>query len=253
MKLMTAQEIIDRGQGSFMRNPVTFTHALEVLEHCLRADLNKTVFKDQYPSQERLDDLRDALADRSETVEHFTKIRQNSYKPMKKFREIKSDTGTFDLDAYLNGEDQIFFESVKEYRQGRAVSILYDVAVPACDRQLTYMEDRHKEVYSIATELENERRPVRVIAAYAAGIHELDDFITVTNFIVIKDYSDPIFPGIWGAFTNNRSTNAWLNVMQDFFIGTHDRSNGHVKDIRDVQQYFPEDNELIIFGNRIKQ
>lgn len=242
------QEYVDRGEDAYFKNPVTWTHGLELLEHCLQGDTQKTILQNPNASGEHLQQLHDVLQQRSISNEEFQEIVDNSYQPKKKWQSRMDDCGDLDLDSYLNKEEFVFESWEKTFGQGHAVSIIYDVCVSSGERAQTFMEERHKKVYSLVAQLEADRRPARVVAAFAAKCFDLPG--KAIHFVIIKDYDDPIFPAIWGAFMNNASTNDWCNVVQDYFLGTYDPGNGRPATIN-ARKYFPEDEELIIYGDRV--
>ncbi len=99
---------------------------------------------------------------------------------------------------------------------------------------------------------EGEDIPCRVICALGISIPERYGQDPLKIYSVIKDYSDPIFPGIWGAIRNNADTNSFVNVIMDFMVGTRCGGNGTPTEIR-VKEDFPEDEEVIILdAKRVK-
>lgn len=249
MELMTPAEYVKAGKQAYRRNPVVWVHALDLMEHILKGDPKDVCLEtDLNPDSEHLEDMREGMAERSKKHdEEFRQLTENSYMPKKRYFIEKSDAGEFCLDAFLNGEEQIFEEPVKKLSQGRAVTILYDVGVAWSERPLNFMEERHKKVYTVTAEMMSVHRPVRVIAVLGEDCRDVPGICK--TFAIIKDFNDPIFPGIWGCFTNNLTTNAWLNSVQDYFVGTTDSWNGTISHVN-VREYFPDD-ELIIFGNRV--
>jgi len=251
MNLLTAKEYIEIGGDEIRkdRHPVIWLNSLDLLDHCLQADTEQTLFKCHMVRGNHAEMLREDLSMRSETTDDFVSAQENSYKPVRKWKEFRSESGDFDLDRYLAKDELMFTEHRKSYAQGRACTILYDVAVSGMESYDTFMIERHKKVYSITAERESQRKPTRVIACVKIEMDEVKD---MTIFMLLKDFCDPIFPGIWGAYSNNRSTNSMLNCICDYFIGTHHEGNGKPTTITNVGQFFPDD-ELIIYGKRIKE
>ena len=64
-------------------------------------------------------------------------------------------------------------------------------------------------------------------------------------YLVVKDYDDPIFPGIWSAFKSNRATNNFLNCFMDFIVGTHASGNGTAVTVDIGDDMFSDSVQLI--------
>lgn len=249
---MTPDEYVKAGKESWLKNPVAWVHGLDLMEHILQADPKQVTMETDLNdiNHRQIETMRDSMSERSEKhEEEFKQLTENSYMPKKRYTTQKSDSGEFCLDSFLNGEEQVFEDPVKILSQGRAVTILYDVGVTWYERSQNFMEERHKKVYTITAEMMSVNRPVRVIAVLGEECCDIPKPSVI--FAVIKEFSDPIFPGIWGCFTNNKSTNAWVNCVQDYFVGTEDIGNGRPC-IVNCRQYFPDD-ELIMYGKRLEE
>lgn len=249
MELMSPAEYVKAGKDAYKKSPVVWVHALDLMEHILKGNAHDVCLETKLSGDtEHLDDMREGMAERSEKHdEEFKQLTENSYMPKKRYTTQTSDSGEFCLDSFLNGDEQVFEEPVKILNQGRAVTILYDVGVSWGERERRFMEERHKKVYTVTAEMMSVHRPVRVIAVLGEDCYDVPGICK--TFAIIKDFNDPIFPGIWGCFTNNKTTNAWVNSVQDFFVGTTDMGNGRISEVK-VREYFPDD-ELIIYGGRV--
>ena len=62
--------------------------------------------------------------------------------------------------------------------------------------------------------------------------------------VVVKDYAEPIFPTLWGAFTDNATCNDMLNIVAETVVGTGRTANGccvrFKADIADPTYILPE-------------
>jgi hypothetical protein len=105
------------------------------------------------------------------------------------------------------------------------------------------MVDRHKKVYSLALEAESRGIPCRVVAALLIKIPERRE--TFRLYVVVKDYSDPIFPQLWGGIKTNKSANAFWNSLTDYLVGTRETANG-LAQRWNVARDFPEDEEIVL-------
>lgn len=243
--MMTCQELINREE--LPKGNEVWLYGLDAVEHCLQGDVNQTLYKHQSPAVEQWQEWREGMLERTNWDEDFQDIIDNAYERVPKWKRYDDDSGDFQLDAWLNKEDQCFEGYEKIAVDKPAVSVVYDMNVPWCDRNETYMVDAHRKVYEIAAQCEAERRPCRVVVVMNDVIPEIERD-TLKVFFVIKDYNDPIFPAIWGTFVNNRYTNAYGNVVNDYLIGTRHYGNGRPTALWEIEKYFPEDEELIVFG-----
>ena len=237
--------------GDFPESGEIWINALDLIEHCLQGDANQSFFKNQSPVESTFREWQEAMQERAKIDQEFQQIFDNSYLPKPKWAAYPETSGDLLVDAYIAGENLVFESFEKRERQKQAISIIYDGCVPGGERSDSYMKRRHQKVYDIAAQAEAENRPCRVIAAHCIQIPESKELIKL--FAVIKDYFDPIFPSIWGTYTTNRYTNSWCNVFMDYFVGTRAWNNGSVRELKNTRQYFPDDEELILYGDRIKE
>ena len=236
----------------YLRNGMPDSHeiwlnGLEIVEHCLQGSYRKTFYQDESPARSHFREWSEGMTQRSKWDDKYDQIFENSYRPVPKWTRYDDDCGDLQVDAFIAKEELCFEAWERRARQKQAVSVIYDGNVCYGDRHETYMVERHQKVYDIAAQCEAERRPCRVIVIMNDQIPEIKGD-TLKNFFVIKDYNDPIFPAIWGTFTKNLFTNAFANVYMDYFIGTHTGGNGIPVALHKIRSYFPEDEELIMFG-----
>jgi hypothetical protein len=241
--MLTVDELLDYG---IPENGEIWLHCLDVVDHILKGDVNQTLFRDQSPAMDLYNDWKDALSNHPDFDESFDEIIDNAYEMKKKWQRYDDESGDFQLDSFLGGEELMFDSYDKVLGEKPAVSVIYDGMVPCGWRNSTYMEDRHKDVYKIAAQCESDRRPCRVVMVWQHTIPEFNKPLKV--FWVVKDYTDPIFPAIWACFQNNRIANYTWNAFHDFVTGTNHYGNATAEEMRNVEQYFEEDEELIFFG-----
>ena len=105
--------------------------------------------------------------------------------------------------------------------------------------------DQHKAVYMEALKAEAEGTPLRVIACRTSRIDELEDPYTV--YIIVKDWTDPIFPNIWGALKTSETTNDFGNCFQDYITGSHSNTNGTPR-VTFYENDFSPDEEIILIN-----
>ena len=122
-----------------------------------------------------------------------------------------------------------FEDERRTTQQQDCVSVIMDLGIPYCERHDTYMVERHQQVYDLIAQCDSEDRPIQVIAALGESISEHKKDVKI--FVTVKNYNDSIFPSIWGVLKNNLTANAFVNVIQDYFIGTSDSGNGTIRTI----------------------
>ncbi|MBW1799378.1 MAG: hypothetical protein JRJ85_01480 [Deltaproteobacteria bacterium] len=243
--MLTPEEYIQK------KPDIAWLYGLDVLEHCLQGDSEKTAYENKDVSWDRLDGLRAELEKHKKADMMFDEIRENVCLDGLKIEEVSSETGDLNIERYLDGNDRCFDEYIKEMNDDAldGVSVFMDMAIDWSQRNDNQMIARHRRIYEICLECEAANVPCRVIAAAGVDIPELDKPLKL--FIVIKDYNDPIFPGLWGAFKTNMSTNDFLNVVMDLLVGTICAGNGAPVPIH-VRNAVDEEEEIrIINGERV--
>jgi hypothetical protein len=238
--MLTPEEYIE------MKPESVWIHALDVLDHCLRGVVENTAYGCTSASTSHLNDLKDAMGTKDEGKK-FNEILKDTFRKTPKAKPRMADEGDLVLDSYLNGEERCFEEFFKENVYSAATTVVMDIAIAAAERDGPEMEIRHEKIYKIACDAEAKGDPCRVIAAAGVDIPETEDPIKL--LFVIKDYDDPIFPGIWGAMETNATTNTFLNVVMDYLVGTHSTGNGSPAVI-DLSDEVPPDEDVIVLNSR---
>jgi len=239
----------------YLKNGMPASHelwlnGLDIVAHCLQQDYKQSFYQDDRPATRHYNEWSESMQDHVIADDNFDDIYSNAYAPKKSWIGFHDDSGSFDTSAFIAGEDFCFEDERRVKQQQDSMSILIDIAVPYSERNDSYMVARHKAVYDLIAQCDSDDRPVQVIGVLTIAIPEIDDNLKM--FIMVKDYTDSIFPSIWGALKTNCTTNSFLNVIMDYFIGTHAGGNGVPKTLEHAEQYFPQNEEIVIFGTRIK-
>jgi len=245
--MLTPAEYLKNGMP---KNHELWLNGLDLVAHCLQKDHTQTFFKDDRPLPKYYDEWSDAMQKHVKSDDNFDDIYSNAYAPKKAWIPYHDDSGSFDTSAFISGEDFCFEDEKRVKQQQDSMSILIDCGVPYGERGDTYMIARHQAVYNLIAQCDSDDRPCQIIGVQNNRIDELSTPLKL--FIMVKDYTDSIFPAIWGALKNNQTTNSFCNVTMDYFIGTKSYGNGAPTVLEDAEQYFPANEEIIIFGTRIK-
>lgn len=211
---------------------MVFVHGLDMLEHVLKKDNEHSFLKNEQGDKARhVDWLNEELA-KHEGQDNFEEITEELGEKKAQFKEYADEEGEFDVDAYLNGEELVFKQEEKLYEQGKGHNLLIDMSIPFGDRGKKDMAKRHESVYNTVIEREAQCYPTRVMAAFYLKSEEIKNKKKgAMFFIVIKDYEDPIFPGLWGALKNNETANSFLNSIASYFIGLFSGGNGRPSEV----------------------
>lgn len=236
----------------YIANPKSrvWIHGLELLRHVLQGDTQQTAYKNEDCDGKHLRRLGDDLAEHAAETNGCSEIFEKTYRERKKTIEEDDFMGDFDIDNYLAGQQKVFRSTRRVKKKKAAITMVMDCGINGGETGGKEMEKRHEKIYRIAAKCARENRPCRVIAAAFIDIPEIKKG-HLRLFIIIKNYSDPIYPGIWGAFKTNRSTNTFLNVIMDYFVGTDAWGNGTcvtddmARDIPDPRQVILVDCERV--------
>jgi hypothetical protein len=196
--------------------------------------------------QELLEELRRELEKHGQK-DDFDEIVDDTFFKKSRSKEIPSEIGDLDIDRYLEGDARCFDEVIRERVVKPALTVVMDMAIPWVDREDHYMVERHKKIYSLVVAAEAECQPCRVVASFAIKTDEQRE--VVRYYFIIKDYDEPIYPGLWGAFKTNRSTTCMVNAVMDFMNGTNSYGNGQLQRW-DVRRDLPEDEEVVLINPR---
>lgn len=231
--------------------PVMWFHAIDAFKHILKGDTKETWFKDKAASSHHdyLQIVREAMAEHRVFDRGFQEIVERTEFTGRRSKPVKDDCGDLDIGLFLDGDQDCFYDYPKaEVPQYRGVTIAFDITVCYGERDQTYMIDRHREAYRLAVQHEADGIPCRVIGVLGVcDIPELEDAPCrgkMKVFFIVKDYTDPIFPGIWAAFKSNISTNAVWNSTSDYIIGTKCPGNG-TRDYTRISDFI-EDDEVVV-------
>lgn len=239
----------------FIQNPTSklWAHGLEILRHTLKGDWTDTAFKhplDPYSSR-CLDEMRAELERHMDRDREFDELVERTNFRAKRRVSQWDDSGDLEVGAYIDREELCFVDWPKmEAPQQKGITILIDAAVPWCDRDENYMVEGHKKAYEIAVQAEADGVPCRVVAVYSVAIPEFAK--PSVRYIVIKDFHDPIFPGIWGALKSNKTTNNLINTTEDYLVGTRAPGNGSITSIYSGDEFAEDDVIVIEPATRIK-
>lgn len=225
-------------------------HGLDLLNHTLQGDTDQTWYKHKKGEKHLLYELQTELEAHNDPDDLDQVLLDNLTKKDKWIR-FDSDEGDLDVERFLENteNDVLIFDSYhKTKKPNPAITLILDCAISAMERGLGDMAIRHKKIYTLAVQAFQEGRPCRIIALWS--VKYLEESTNRKLFITIKDFNDPIFSGIWGAFKTNKSTNSFLNVIMDYFIGTHDKGNGTPKAVC-VTNYIPREEYTLIDPKRL--
>jgi len=222
----------------------TFLYMPDVVNHILKKDTRKTVFKCPEFEGYAFDSFVESLKTPPEPPEIFDSC-LDSYSPRRRHKELDADSGDIEIDRYLNGDPRPFIDVFSFQTPRPARTILIDSCLSGSQRNDDTITDQHKAVYREALRAEAEGTPFRVIACRSSKIEELRSPYTV--YIVIKDWNDPIFPNIWGSLKTSATTNDFGNCFQDFVTGSHSSGNGF-PEVTYFENDFPPEEEIVLIN-----
>ena len=223
---------------------VAWVSGQDILQHVLKGDYDMSRHKDPSPSMEHLETLQDGLEKRAKLKDGFDSIVENAYRPSRKWTRVSDTSGEVDIDRYVNGQRECFDSYRRQYRQGKAISIFIDCGIDYMMRYGKEMQERQEEAYTIAARAMSSKRPIRIIGIFCTKYREGRTVFAV----IVKDYLDPIFPGIWGALGNNETVNSMRNCIADFVTGTCDTFNGGPFEMKLSDWILTENEEVIILN-----
>lgn len=224
--------------------PRSFLAMPDVVSHILKHDTRQTVFKCHDVIDSCFDGFVKSLKTPPETPQIFNSCLE-AYSPRRRHKELDADAGNLDIDRYLNHDPRPFSDVFTIYEQRPARTILIDSCISSSERDDDHTTDQHKAVYMEALKAEAEGTPLRVIACRTSQIDELTAPYTV--YIILKDWTDPIFPNIWGALKTSETTNDFGNCFQDYITGSHNSTNGTPRTTY-YETDFPPDEEIILIN-----
>jgi hypothetical protein len=259
MSIETVRDWQARNAGGVEGTDCVAWHAgLDYLGTLLRANTAVTPYG--APNQEMaqqwregyLEEVRKAVEQYSESnLEAFADVTEEVLsRPRKRVRDIRDFEGDdLCVESYLESEhpeeEKIFLsEHKEEARRKPALNIIIPVDVPGGHTRLTYIRDAQRSAYRTCLLAEQDRRPVRVVGVYSAQYRAMSGR-TLTQYIVIKDWEDPVFPALWGCFQDNRIANLVSCLNSLFILGSTESGLGSVTS-RAVRQDFTDGEEIVL-------
>lgn len=229
--MQTVQSWIDKPQAGDV-----WFHGADLLEHLERYDVDRAAFNHKFdfnPSRQRRFVAQVSAYQPEATADFESILEQAAESPRRRSRSrISEDGDDFDVDAYIDalgsGRRDVWVEDVvRMERRADAVEIVFDAAVPWSRRNADWMRRRQAEAYKLALQCEQDGAPCRVVAAFSLRFRgdELGGR-PLNVHVVVKDYAEPIFPTLWGAFTANATCNDMLNIFAETVVGTGHGGNG---------------------------
>lgn len=225
-------------------------HMADIMEVMLRYDISKSAFRGRKkPSREYYNEMVQAIDSYRMDRDAYDRIVEEAMsKPrVRMIDHMDTDGDDVDVDAYASQLDEprpkCFNVRVASRKVRKsALTLVADFAIPYGHRTATYTQKIHKEAYQIALQAEMEGRPCRVVLFSPVNYPELPDY---RGIYVVKDWHEPIFPALWGAFQSNLIGNSALNVLSEIIIGTRCRGNG-TPNVKNVPLQHGE--EMVIVG-----
>jgi hypothetical protein len=226
-------------------------HGLDVLGVVLRADAKGCSRprggENQPRDKEHLEDLRDAIDQYQRDARLDQAVADCFSRPRRRSRTILAQDGDdISVEGYIEGDVRRLFERPvrEEARRKAAVSIVIDGNCSAADRHLNYMESRQAQAYALVMQCERDGRPCRVVVRKESQYSDRPELGMVSWHFVAKDWDEPMFPALWGAFKNNPTTNDFWNCICAFIVGGAPDGNGHVRNYN--LDSLPADEEIIV-------
>jgi len=232
--MLTAEEYIR------LKPKVLFIHNLDLLEHILKADPKQTAYKGKTEPYWKAHNIFVEEIEKVAPKGQFRKI-EEGFNRRSTTVEIVSDQGSLNIDRYIGGDDLCFDEPVKRLKPKLSRTIIFDFGKNEHENAGSDCADRYQKVYEQTIRCEEEGTPCRVIAGAQHSFSEG----TLKLYVVIKNYTDPIFPAIWACMKTNRAAWALNNQVADFLTGTKDSGNGRSVELV-IGKDIPDDEDVQI-------
>jgi len=218
---MTAEEYIR------LKPSVLWIHNLDLLEHVLKADPMATAYKTTKEPSWRAHETFVQEMEKVVPIDGFRRIEEGFNKRLTTV-DVASEQGSLNVDRYIGGDQLCFDEPVKRYRPKLARTIIFDYGKNYGEQDGNDCLERYHEVYKQVLEAEENGEPCRVVGGEGHQFREIqkEGHHCLKLFVVIKDYTEPIFPAIWACIKTNKAAWALGNVIADFLVGTNEHSNG---------------------------
>ena len=211
-------------------------HGADLLEHLERYDVEHAAFnhKSDFDRSRQSRFVEQVSAYQPEAIADFEAILEQAAERSRRRNRsrISEDGDDLDVDAYIDalgsGRRDVWVDDiVLVERRADAVEIVFDAAVPWGNRHADWMRRRQMEAYRLALQCEQNGTPCRVVAAFSLRFRKDEMGGEAVNFhVAVKDYAEPIFPTLWGAFTDNATCNDMLNIVAETVVGTGRIGNG---------------------------
>lgn len=224
------QEWIDNPHGG-----IVWFHGMDLLQHFMKNNPRQSAFRNSplYHYREWYDDFINQIKEYKFDRERLSiAMEQVLARPRKRNKYRTSvDGDDLDVDSYIEtfGESspKIWDEPFQvECERRQAVNVYFECSVPWMARDQTYIANRQHLAYNVALNCEQDGVPCRIVACYGLKVREVQQ--PIVFYVVIKDFDEPIYPQLWGAFLNNATTNTTINFLAEMVIGTGQDGNGVV-------------------------
>ena len=241
MLLLSPKEYITRGIPAKV-----WFYMPEVIDHIMTHTMKDSAFGGNGRTERvkyHQEVLREEMAKGTHDAADLDKAAE-SFERKKTHRERDSDSGTFDVERYLNGDETPFTDVFTETSAKTSETIIMEMGANCEDRHDTETyRKRHRKAYAEMLRAESLGIPVRVIACMS---HTYSEFETARiHYIILKDYTDPIFPEIWGCLRSGATANSASNLVSYTMVGPHDIGNGHQAHFN-IDEDFREDEDLVM-------
>lgn len=253
---------------NYIRNPgdILWAHGLDVLGHVLKGKGADTAWKktgdyiQDRVIEEYIEPLSDALKNPPTYDKNFENMVETTFKKVKRYKTVRTDEGgDFDVELWLerggfknDGRKDFYLEEVKQISNGlsRPLTIVVEGGISCVERDKPeIMKDRHDQAYGMTLKAEAEGRPSRVLAIERTKFSER----TVISLWILKDFDDPIFPGIWGAFQDSQMANALGCSVGAFLFGTSSINLGTIKQIKKSEIEDLLDGEEVVYAGNLSR
>lgn len=244
---------------------VVWVHSLDLLDYVLEGNVEKSKWKGRdLNGASYLNIIRDAMAEGpGEPDPEWFKALDKMWKPKKKYRTRKSKSGPkFNVRGYIEykaGDKAArCFQTYYKTTEGKkeALTIVFEMCIHGGQTNGKEMEQRHKEIYNAALSCERDGIPCRVVAFTSSRAGDSRHYpkapqdLTIKYFIVVKDYNERIYPGIWGALKTNKTSNALQNCIHNYFSGTHASGNGNSQNKINFAEYVPQNEKVEVMSGK---
>ena len=244
---------------------VVWVHSLDLLDYVMEGDVSKSKWKGRDRSGATyLEIIQNAMAQGpGEPDPEWYKALDKMWKPKKKYRTRKAKAGAqFNVNGFINlkaGDKHArCFKTYYKTFEGKkeALTIVFEMCIHGGQTTGSEMQERHKEIYNAALQCEKDGIPCRVVAFTSShagsGRHGkgVSNDLLIKYFIVVKDYNERIYPGIWGALKDNRTSNALQNCIHNYFSGTHASGNSNSQNAINFAEYVPANEKVEVMSGK---